>query len=116
MLDAVREWTRGDEIVGSVSVVCSTHRAATMLGYCVAPVVIAENPRFRLGNGPEHRKITICAWDSSHCDIRAALVELSAIEPGWGGSPTIGGSPQGVSTTIPIERIVEVVSRHLTSK
>jgi len=26
-----------------------------MLGYCLAPVVVAENPRFRLGDGPELR-------------------------------------------------------------
>jgi len=84
-----------------------------MLGYCVAPVVVAENPRFRLGSGPEHRKITICAWDASHCDIRAALAELAALEPGWGGSSTIGGSPQGVSTDLSLLRIVAVVSRHV---
>jgi hypothetical protein len=95
------------------AVVRSSHRAATMLGYCVAPVVVAENPRFRLGSGPEHRKITICAWDASHCDIRAALAELAALEPGWGGSSTIGGSPQGVSTDLSLLRIVAVVSRHV---
>jgi len=101
------------EISLPCAVVWSTHRAATRLGYCLAPVVVAENPEFRLGNGPEHRKITICAWDASHCDIRAALTELAALEPGWGGSSTIGGSPQGVSTGLSIGQIVEIVARHM---
>jgi len=96
-----------------IAVVTTEHRAATMLGYCLAPVVVAENPRFRLGDGPEHRKVTICAWDVAYCDIRAALAELAAIEPGWGGSLTIGGSPQGVSSHLPIETIVRIVARHL---
>jgi len=98
---------------GSVAVVCTTHRAATMLGYCIAPVVVAENPAFRSGGGAAHRKVTICAWDASYCDIRAALAELSALEPGWGGSPTIGGSPQGVSTMLSLETIVGIVAKHV---
>jgi hypothetical protein len=98
---------------GSVAVVCTTHRAATMLGYCIAPVVVAENPAFRSGGGAAHRKVTICAWDASHCDIRAALAELAALESGWGGSPTIGGSPQGVSTMLSLETIVGIVAKHV---
>jgi hypothetical protein len=99
-----------------IAVVTTEHRAATMLGYCLASVIVAENPRFRLGNGPEHRKVTICAWDAAYCDIRAALAELAAIEPGWGGSATIGGSPQGQSTRLPIETIVRIVAQHLVTK
>ena len=34
-------------------------------------------------------------------------------EPGWGGSPTIGGSPQGVSSVIPTDEIVRIVEEHL---
>ena len=45
--------------------------------------------------------------------IKSALAELAALEPGWGGSPTIGGSPQGVSSLLTTEQVVEVVARHL---
>ena len=97
---------------GRIAFVHSTHRAAMMIGYCFAPVVVAVNPEFRLGGGDPHTKITIAAYSPEYADIKAALGELAEREPGWGGSPTIGGSPQGVSSTIPVEDVIEVVSRH----
>ena len=98
---------------GKIAVVESTHRAATAVGYAHAPVVIALNPAFRLGAGEPHRKFTVCAYAPRHADIRSALAELAQLEAGWGGSPTIGGSPQGVSSTLTVEQVVEVVARHL---
>ncbi len=98
---------------GRVAVVESTHRAATGVGYSLAPVVVALNPSLKLGQGEPHRKFTVCAYTAQHADVRAALLELSKLEAGWGGSPTIGGSPQGVSSTLTIDQVVEVVSRHL---
>lgn len=32
---------------------------------------------------------------------------------GWGGSPTIGGSPQGVSSRLTIDEVVAVVEKYL---
>lgn len=98
---------------GRVAVVESAHRAATMVGYALAPVVVAVNPSFRLGGGESHRKITICAFTAQYADIKSALVELGKLEAGWGGSPTIGGSPQGVSTNLSTDQVVEVVARYL---
>jgi hypothetical protein len=98
---------------GRIAVVESTHRAATAVGYSHAPVVVALNPSFKLGTGEPHRKFTICTYGPAHADIKSALGEVAKLEPGWGGSPTIGGSPQSVSSTLSVEKVVEVVSRHL---
>ena len=98
---------------GRIAVVESTHRAATTVGYALAPVVIALNPAFRLGGGEPHRKFTICSFEERFVNIKAALAELSALEPGWGGSPTIGGSPQGVSSKLTPNTVEEVIDRHL---
>lgn len=98
---------------GRIAKVVSTHRAATSVGYSLAPVVIALNPEFRLGAGEPHSKFTICAFEARFADIKAALTELNELESGWGGSPTIGGSPQGVSSVLTIDQVVEVVERHL---
>ena len=96
-----------------MAVVESRHRAATAVGYATAPVVVALNPAFLLGQGDPHRKFTVAAYGPQYADIRSALAELAALEPGWGGSPTIGGSPQGVSSQLTTEQVVEVVARHL---
>jgi hypothetical protein len=117
-LDLVRALSDGTIKVsvvaeGRVAVVESTHRAATSVGYAHAPVVVAKNTAFRLGGGEPHTKYTVCAFEPRFADIKSALAELNGMEAGWGGSPTIGGSPQGVSSTLTTEQVVEVVARHL---
>jgi hypothetical protein len=82
------------------------------MGYSRAPVVIALNPAFAPGGGEPIRKFTIAAYEPQWLDIPAALAELNELEQGWGGSPTIGGSPQGVSSTLSVEQVVDVVARH----
>jgi len=96
-----------------IAVVQSTHRAGTMLGYMHAPVVVALNPEFRVGGGEPHQKFTVCQFEAGYCDLRAAVAELNELEPGWGGSPTIVGSPQGVGSTLSVEEVVKVVERYL---
>ncbi|MEK7505009.1 MAG: hypothetical protein AAB589_01880 [Patescibacteria group bacterium] len=99
---------------GKIAVVESTHRAATSVGYSLAPVVVARNPAFKLGGGEAHAKYTVCAFEAGKfADIKSALAELATIEAGWGGSPVIGGSPQGVSSALTIDQVVEVVEKHL---
>lgn len=98
---------------GRIAVVESTHRAATSVGYSLAPVVVALNPTFKVGPSEPHRKFTVCAFEPKFADIKAALAELATFEAGWGGSPTIGGSPQGVSSALTIDEVVAVVEKHL---
>lgn len=100
--------------LGGITVITTTHRAATMVGYCLAPVVIAINPEFRFRPDMEPvRKVTICAWSNRYADIPACLKELNMIEPGWGGAGNIGGSPQGISCTVETQKIIDIVLKHI---
>ncbi len=101
---------------GRIAVVESTHRAGTSIGYCLAPVVIARNPEFRFAGGEPHVKFTISAFEQKYADTRSALAELATMEAGWGGSPTIGGSPQGVSSKLTVEQVVSVVEKYLPDR
>jgi len=112
---AIADGTIKSEVVaeGKIAKVVSTHRAATSVGYCLAPIVVALNPSFQLGGGAPHKKFTICQFTPGYVDLKVVLAELSGLEAGWGGSPTIGGSPQGVSSTLTIDQVVSVVEKHL---
>ncbi len=98
------------DVKDGVAVVKTTHRAATMIGYCLAPVVVAMNPEFRIGGGEPHIKFTVCQYESGHVDLKGALIDLQNLEDGWGGSPTIIGSPQGVSSMLTLQQVVDVVT------
>lgn len=98
---------------GKIAVVESTYRAATNLGYSLAPVVVALNPEFHFQGGKQIRKFTICQFEPGYADMKAILADLSSIEPGWGGSPTIGGSPQGISSNLTTKQVVEIVKQYL---
>lgn len=107
---AIRHETRAD---GRIAVVESTHRAATSVGYSLAPVVVALNPSFKQGPSEPYKKFTVCQFAGGFANIKSALAELNELENGWGGSPTIGGSPQGVSSKLTIDEVVAVVEKHL---
>jgi hypothetical protein len=96
-----------------VAIVETTHRAATMIGYSFAPVVVALNPAFRMAGGEPHRKFTVCQFTGDYVNLKAAVAELSELEPGWGGSPTIIGSPQGQGSILTTEQVVQVITKHL---
>jgi hypothetical protein len=88
---------------GKIATVVSSHRAALSIGYRMAPVVVALNPAFTFQGGPAISKFTVCQFTAGYVDLKAAAAELAAIENGWGGSPTIIGSPQGVGSALTIE-------------
>lgn len=103
---------------GRIAVVVSTHRFATTLGYESASVVVAFNPAMvvdpRDASKGTYAKFTVCRYDShTPCDLPAALAELQALEPGWGGRGDIFGSPQGVSTELILDQVVAVVEGKL---
>lgn len=96
-----------------VAVVVGTHRLATSLGYRLAPVVVATNPAFRFAGGEPHRKHTVCRWNSSvPMDWDGLLAELRSREPGWGGSTSIAGSPQGVGSSLTTDVVAALVAKH----
>lgn len=45
-------------------------------------------------------------------DIPAAVAELNLLEAGWGGRPTIGGSPKDTGSLLTVEAVVEVLKKH----
>lgn len=90
----------------------SSHRAATTVGYSVAPVVVALNPR-HTQDGKTYRKFTICQYRAGYVDLGKVFAELSQLEAGWAGSPAIGGSPIGQDSTLSPSQVIEVVERHL---
>ena len=83
-----------------LAVVTSQHRWGLGIGYRTAPVVIAINPEFIFQGGEKHRKVTIAQYRAEYFDADELKAHLNELEPGWGGSNTIIGSPQGVSTEL----------------
>ena len=84
---------------------------ALRLGYRCAPVVVGIDDRCRGVPAQHWRRVTVAQWQAGHVDLMRAAALLAADEPGWGGSPTIIGSPQGVSCVTPTARILEVLGR-----
>ncbi len=103
---------RADE---RIAVVESGHRSAVRVGYCRAPVVIARNPAFRFQGGAPHLKYTIAQFTTGYVDLGAVAAALRGREPGWGGSPTIIGSPQGRASEMSLDEILGTVQLHLAS-
>jgi len=97
----------------NVSVVESTHRAGTMLGYSQAPIVVAINPEFKFQGGEPHCKVTVCQFTNHYCDLKAVADRMNMSEPGWGGSLTIIGSPQGHSTEISVNVIITAIQENI---
>lgn len=114
-LDMIKAIEDGSIVVSDkrgVAIVESTHRAAIWLGYHLCPVVVAINPAFQFQGGEPHRKVTIAQYDERYIDLQGVLSELSTLESGWGGSDTIGGSPQGISTELPENIITKCISKY----
>ena len=105
--EALRLTTRFES---HIAIVEGSHDAALRLGYRLAPIVVALNPEHRLAGGPPIRKFTVAQYAASFVDLRKAAAELSTLEPGWGGSPSIIGSPQGISSTLSLEQVAGTVA------
>jgi hypothetical protein len=97
------------EVIDGVAIVHSKLRAATSIGYSKAPVVVAINPQFSIGGGEPHRKITVCQYEGKYVDLKGVFATLGE---GWGGSPTIGGSPQGVDCQTSVGEILAAINTH----
>lgn len=120
-LEMVRALHEGEIIVteqpseeGSLVTVESLHLAGLEVGYYHAPVVVALNPEFSFQGGPAQRKFTIAQFKEGYVDMRAVISELNELEPGWGGSPTIAGSPRENGSQLSLEQVAAVVRKHLT--
>jgi len=103
------------EVVGGIAYVESTDRAATDVGYSMAPVVVAVNPQMRAPDGHTYRKVSICQHaEGGYADLKAVAAELATREAGWGGSPTFIGSPQNQDCETAMSDIKKLVFANLT--
>lgn len=99
---------------GRFVLVEGTYPRAIALGYRRAPVVIAVNTAFRFRDGLPHRKITVAQFATGYADLRCAAARLNEREAGWGGSPTIIGSPQGEGSRVATADVLRIVADSLT--
>lgn len=112
---------------GRIAILSAHIMGATSVGYCYCPVLIILNDAFRLMGGGEHLKYTICQFEPDrYIDLRAVSAALNEVEecgawsedrvwvPGtWGGSTSIIGSPQGVSSSLSVEEVRAIVMQFL---
>ena len=76
-------------------------------------MVVAHDPGRPGAEPPVPRRIVIAQYAPGHADLGAIRDALAGLEPGWGGSSTILGSPQGRRCGLALADVVEVVARHL---
>ena len=98
---------------GRIALAVSQLPGALRLGYCLAPLVVAEDPGDTEAEPPAPRRITIAQYAQGHADFGALRQTLAAMEPGWGGSATILGSPQGRCCRLPLETVLDSVAERL---
>jgi len=113
LIEAIKNNEIDIKLIGRMALVETTFREGTELAYCKAPVVLAKNPTFRFQGSKPHLKYTIAQYNLGYVDLTAVLKELVDLEPGWGGSPTIIGSPQGKGSFLSMETVGSIVQKHL---
>ena len=95
----------------------SPYTLATIIGYCLAPVVVALSSVEKMDELEKKIMICICTFEEKFVDIGKALEELNKLETGWGwgwgGFPTLGSSPHDGSSKLTIDEVVTVVEKHL---
>lgn len=95
-----------------IALVTGSELGVLALGYRIAPVVIAAAS----ANPVAEQKATIAQHDPTHADFTRLARELNLLEPGWGGSPTIIGSPLGSGTKLPLKRLVSITASTMLEK
>ena len=102
------------KMVGDIVIVESHHSMATQIGYKYGDILICINntfPKdFKDTTKGTYRKITLCKRDD-HVPYNINFSKLNELENGWGGRPTIGGSPQGIDSILTIDQILDCIDR-----
>lgn len=100
---------------GRVVVVEGSYRGALSIGYLQAPVVIARDSTFRFQGGAPHVKYTVAQYARGYVDLVTGVARLVEREEGWGGSPTIIGSPQGTGSALSLDEVLDIVFDRLAA-
>ena len=98
---------------GLVATVTSGISNTLRLGYCLAPVVVALHPGDPNVDPPVPRRIVLAQYEPGHVGFSVVCQDLALLEPGWGGSATILGSPQGRPCHLERQTVLDAVVRHL---
>lgn len=99
-----------------VVLIKSINRGACGLGYKYAPITIALNPSYRFGINNSRvygKKWIIAQKNDGYLDMSGVLSNLQTLEPNWGGSPSIIGSPQDKPSKVTKDEIVEIVEQKI---
>ena len=97
---------------GCIATVTSRLPGSLRLGYCLAPVVVAHDPGNPDSEPPAPRRVVIAQYAPGHVDLAKVREALVRLEPGWGGSNTILGSPQGRACGLDLTPIVDMILRN----
>lgn len=92
---------------GRIALVRGDVPGGLQLAYRVAPVVFAET------RSHGARKVTIAQFSPGWADFGALQRRLSELEPGWGGSATILGSPLAEGTRLATGEILVALEQAL---
>lgn len=97
--------------------ISSVHRGAVAYGYKFASTVIAKNENFAFGSGSTKlygKKVTIAQYeDNKFINLTELKNKLNKLEPGWGGSSVILGSPQTNPTKLKDSTIIDLTKKYL---
>jgi hypothetical protein len=97
--------------------VTSHHRGAISVGYRHCPVVIAKNEKFIFGKLPNKiigTKWTIAQYDDGdYINMDELKNQLSKLEPGFGGSNIIIGSPQDRASILTDDIVIGLTKKCL---
>ncbi len=99
-----------------VVLVKSINRGACGLGYKYAPITIALNPSYRFGINSSRvygKKWIIAQKNDGYLDMSGVLSNLQTLEPNWGGSPSIIGSPQDKPSKVTKDEIINIVEQKI---
>lgn len=97
----------------------STYRGAIGFGYKKAPIVIAKNPKYAFGkknNRIYGNKYTIAQYKENYIELDKIKDRVNKLEPGWGGSFVIIGSPQTNPSIIKQDDLIDLVKEYVNAE
>ena len=98
-------------IGAKVAAIQTSDPGALAIAYCLAPFVVATNPNYCFGSGLRGVKHTVAHWEGH--GLSTFKERMSALEPGWGGSPGIVGSPQFKASQLDADAVANLLSETL---